>query len=227
MSNVFLEKILAIKMLEMIKIDDCFHGLTQRFFALIKENLTAVKSSLAESLYAFEINLYREIKKSTGFDDFVKKIIKIYTSKYVYRKVNLALRRSSKKLEPTGNDLLLSLYTFMLQTFLLNFDFPAYNGKTYRLAQLSPDQLSMYDVGVTFVWMSFTSSSKLEKSSFPGNVKFIFDNDSNSNWKPRDISSCSQYPNEAEMLYPAGAKFRVTAVNYTVEPIEINLKLKK
>lgn len=229
MSPAFLEENVAKKLKQNYDEFHDFYELCQHFFGLIKANLDTVKSSLAESFYVIAEDLYTKIDNIITFDDFVREMICIYTSGSIsiQRKVNFALRNSSEKLNPTGEDLLLCLYAFILETFLLSSYFPSFSGTTYRGITLTPNQLSMYEAGKTFYWMSFTSSSKAKDSSFPGNVEFIFDNDCNSKWRPRDISSYSQIPNEAEMLYPAGAKFKVTSVHQTesADRKEIYLRL--
>jgi len=63
-----------------------------------------------------------------------------------------------------------------------------------------------------FSWLGFTSSSTDEGIQFPGNVLFTMNNKGGSSWRTRNDVKYSEYQNEKEQLYPAGAFFKVRSV---------------
>lgn len=80
---------------------------------------------------------------------------------------------------------------------------PAYEGTTFRgISSLPEDVLANNQPGRLVSDGAFMSTSSGEP--FGGNVLIKVDGTSG-----RDISFLSEYPNEAEVLYPPGTKFEV------------------
>lgn len=99
-----------------------------------------------------------------------------------------------------------------------------YFGTVYRGMQLSETEIEEYEIsiGKWKTWTAFASTSKDRSVAEAfGNVLFIIEvkNIMLSTRRSFDISSLSQYPDEEEVLFPAGTSFQVLRV-------ERNLSLK-
>ena len=205
-----------------------FLSMTQGSFAATGEHFHELRNSLAETLYPFSQDLFTCISDIDDYSEFLQAVIHIYTKCQLYGMVNSALRRSSEDLNPTGNDLLLCLYAFLLESILLHWDeLQNYRGTSYRGCEMTDKEIAMYQKDTEFMWMSFTSSSKARTSAFSSkNVMFIIDNQCESKWGPKDIAELSAYQGEQEVLYPAGAKFVVSAIEKVHQDnYKIRLKL--
>ncbi|GAB4621091.1 hypothetical protein MOKP122_39850 [Mycobacterium avium subsp. hominissuis] len=92
---------------------------------------------------------------------------------------------------------------------------PVYEGAVVRGTNLPADVLEQYRPGEVITEAAFTSTSTdhtvAQSSAFAGNTEFRI-------WSTtgRDVSSVSMYPDEKEILFPAGSKFYV--VSKTVDP---------
>ena len=78
------------------------------------------------------------------------------------------------------------------------------DNSTYRIVHFEDDITDQYQVGTTFVWTSFTSSS-VKNIMFFGNTEFVFNNSQTSLVSPKRIEQYSWYEEEAEALYPPTA----------------------
>ncbi|WP_019732524.1 ADP-ribosyltransferase [Mycobacterium avium] len=92
---------------------------------------------------------------------------------------------------------------------------PVYEGAVVRGTNLPADVLEQYRPGEVITEAAFTSTSTdhtvAQSSAFAGNTEFRI-------WSTtgRDVSSVSMYPDEKEILFPAGSKFYVASK--TVDP---------
>lgn len=92
---------------------------------------------------------------------------------------------------------------------------PPYEGTVVRGTNLPADVLEQYRPGDVITEPAFTSTSMdhtvAQSPTFAGNTEFRI-------WSTtgRDVSSVSMYPDEQEILFPAGSKFYV--VSKTVDP---------
>jgi hypothetical protein len=138
-----------------------------------------------------------------------------------YTQLNQALR--------SGNPDELARLTPYLNRLKAGLDkLPDYQGPAFRgvTRGLTPEQVAKYEAGKVITEPAFTSSSDNYASSFKSNpstveagrvpVEFAI-----SASHGKNISFMSDFPNEAEILFAAGAKFRVldvtTAPNGTVQ----------
>jgi len=82
----------------------------------------------------------------------------------------------------------------------------AHSGTVYRGTQLAPDQLARYEPGTVVREAGFTSTTMDPTRGFRGNVRFVIESVGG-----RDVSSVSQFPQQAEVLFDRGAAFEVLA----------------
>jgi hypothetical protein len=82
---------------------------------------------------------------------------------------------------------------------------PPFEGKTYRGLNLPDDVIDSISEGGDWEEKGFTSTTKTATTRYPGNVVFVV----NGKGTGRDISAFEKYKND-EVLYPPGAKFKVT-----------------
>ncbi len=114
-----------------------------------------------------------------------------------YREINRSLRSGSKAERAIVQDRVDDLSKALKKL-------PIHKGPVYRGTSLSEEQLARYLPGQRVVEPGFTSSSADPSAAFPGNTDFIIDSRTG-----RDVSSFSQVPDEAEVLFDAGTKFDV------------------
>lgn len=190
------------------------------------------KEKVCFSIGAFDKDIAENLLKHTTEDDFYASIVNIYTrnSNGLYRKVNEALRREGlEQYKAKGEDLLLGPYTLLLDVLLFYWPelAPGVATTTYRGMHLNETDMEMYKVGTKFVWLSFVSSSTTKDASYTGNVKFEIDNSTPDAelWRPRSIKKFSNFPDEEEALYPAGAEFEVTSHTSDGSMTSIKLRL--
>jgi hypothetical protein len=148
----------------------------------------------------------------------------------LYRKVNEALRREGlQQYKAKGDDLELGPHALLLDVLLFYWPelAPGVATSTYRGMHLNETDVEMYKVGTKFVWLSFVSSSTAKDASYTGNVKFEVDNSTPDAelWRPRSIKMFSDFPEEEEALYPAGAEFEVTSHTSDGSVTSIKLRL--
>jgi hypothetical protein len=214
--------------------------LAEEIYNLLEMNWLKYKEAIAETLYPFSPQLNKQLNNATNKKEFYNKLINIYTSNYVYSKVNEAMRRASALQAPTGDDMLLSLYSLCLQAVLINWDqLEPFTGTTFRGMTLEKDQSISYTQGTKFIWFSFTSASQkeqvaggfiqLNKSDIcktESETTFIIENKGmQSKLKPVKIDKFSDYEGEQEVLYPAGTAFQVDKVEELVSYKKVYLSL--
>ena len=196
------------------------------YWILAKDNV-----SLTLQQYSIELgNLLwtGDISKSKGAESrqlnsdrktlFFIRAIKLYTGerKKLHKTVNDMLRNQAHK--PTSLELSLGPYALLLNSILMEWnELKPYQGTTYRACQLSAEEAVTYFPGQQFAWLSFSSSSKIQRE--PCNYLFIIDNRFSAKWAPREIMHYSEFPSEQECLYAFGAKFRVTSVDKLAKKI--------
>jgi len=160
--------------------------------------------------------------QSGDVEKCIADIIKLYTRAVIYKGVNDALnKQGTSNYNPTDSDKNLGTYALILDSILMYWTKLQKNSKkTYRGLGLSNSDLSQYSNGTLFSWLAFTSSTTdmmaaitfMRSTSQEKKVLFIINNKGGSSWRPRDVAKFSQYPDEKEGIYPAGAFFKVTSV---------------
>ncbi|CAF3923306.1 unnamed protein product [Adineta steineri] len=147
--------------------------------------------------------------------DISKICVHLFTrASFLYRVVNTALRNSDlSKIDTLGP------YCYLLRAYIRSAG-TEYNGYLYRGCNLAEEQVSQYRNAVSTkewkTWRSFTSTSKNQQvvEIFGENTLFII------NVKEIGISSnrafniqhISQFPDEEEVLLPAGVLFQIVDV---------------
>ncbi|GLE57220.1 hypothetical protein NJBCHELONAE_25280 [Mycobacteroides chelonae] len=81
---------------------------------------------------------------------------------------------------------------------------PRHEGPVARGTDLPPEVLARYQPGKNVVEDAFTSTSKDPSATFPGNTYFEIVSKNG-----RSVDGLSQYPHEAEVLFPPGTAFSV------------------
>jgi hypothetical protein len=203
------------------------HELTRHIFHMLETNWESYKCVIARTLYPFSVELYNmleNIKKSK--DEFYGTLIEIYTMEYVYKQVNKAMRRAAAGKAPTGDDILLSLYSLCLQAVIVHWDkLKSFQSNCYRGLDLKDDEFDYYKEGAKCYWFSFTSTSqKKEIIEAYGDTKFIIKNE----WKikklhPKQIEEYSKTKEDFEVLYPAGVKFKIQSIEKDRKKIHLVL----
>ena len=190
------------------------------------------RQKISSSIGVFDRDTAENLLKCTTKDDFYTRIVNTYTrnSNGLYRKVNEALRREGlERYKAKGDDLELGPYALLFDVLLFYWPelAPGVATSTYRGMHLNKTDLEMYEVGTKFVWLSFVSSSTTKHASYTGNVKFEIDNGTPDAelWRPRSIKKFSEFPEEQEALYPAGAEFEVTSHTSDGPMTSIKLRL--
>jgi hypothetical protein len=93
---------------------------------------------------------------------------------------------------------------------------PPYQGPVIRGTNLPPEALAEYRPGEVITEDAFVSTTTnpavAQSPSFAGNVEFRIMSGTG-----RDISSFSMFPDEQEILFPAGTRFYV--VSKTIDPV--------
>lgn len=95
---------------------------------------------------------------------------------------------------------------------------PIHTGYVHRVTDLPYDIIGELMPGAIFTDMAFMSASA-KKSPFTGTVEFVIYSRSG-----RRIEGYSNYPNETEVLFPAGTDFRVIKVEEGDESLRIWMK---
>lgn len=185
------------------------------------------KQKICNTLYGIDRQWSDSLRKATKRVEFYREMIRVYTSESdIYKLLTPALiKQPNSPYKPLANDLALGPFAIMLSAILFNWDeLTTFKGTTYR--GVCGDVTSKYEVGQTFLFLHFISSSKkkteAERFREPFGTLFIFDNGNNT-WGPREIEKMSEFPTEGECLYPLGVEFKVVSVNKLER--EIHLKL--
>ncbi|CAF3369082.1 unnamed protein product [Rotaria socialis] len=142
--------------------------------------------------------------------------IRFYTKdSFLYDVLNKALRELDlSKLETLGPlGYLISAYSRDAQEFV---------GTVYRGVELKYTEIEQYKcaIGMWKTWPAYTSTSKNRKmAEFYGNTLFVIEITDNKLSAPRtfDISNISSFPEEEEVLLPAGACFQIINVTQNRE----------
>ena len=162
----------------------------------------------------------QEISNIKTENELNKVIIRQYTEdSELYLKVNELLRWCHNyQVKPKLEDNIVEKYETPLASWILQLNSairmqPYYEKISYRGANISEHEISMYKENEIFVWGSFISASKSKDVCLGGNVLFEIFTESalsiNDKRFPRDISRLSEFPNEEEVLYPIACAYRV------------------
>ncbi|KAI6653856.1 hypothetical protein LOD99_3358 [Oopsacas minuta] len=185
-------------------------------FINVINNWESARDSVVKEIKRIDAAKIEAIQNTNSKDAFFQSLIHLYTTEY-YSRLNKCLREHPTSLPDvvTKSDKSYRVYTALINALLFYGDFNGLKKQctevTYRGMELSSKDLQQYTkVGNKFSWIPFTSSSIEEKSRFPGNCLFIFNNKTKCQWSPRGIKDISEYENEHEYLYPCGAYFEVT-----------------
>ena len=185
------------------------------------------QEKIASAMDTFCVSASEVIMQGQSETAFYQKIVSLYTTGYVYRQLNLALKREGiYKIEykPAADDLAVASYCLMLDLVLFyhseELGYRRVRETTYRGTKMSKNDLEKYQEGNRFVWLSFVSSTKDENIArgFMGNlsnpayahVLFEIRNDKASHWLPRLIQGDSKH---SEALYPVGAEFEINYIS--------------
>ena len=163
-------------------------------------------------------HLVRELKLFNGSTTYEasKICVHMFTrDTFLFRLVNAALRENhSSKVDTLGP------YCYLLRAYIRATG-TDYSGLLYRGALLSEEGINQYRHAAAtrewLTWAKFTSTSKSSEVAdiFTQNTMFTIDIKKMQMFLIRafDIEHLSQYPEEQEVLLPAGVLFRVLDVN--------------
>jgi hypothetical protein len=87
------------------------------------------------------------------------------------------------------------------------YQLPAYRGPVYRAATLADDLAAKYVPGAIVREHAFVSALANPAVRFPGNTTFVI-----ASVNGRDVSMLSDHPEEGEVVFFTGTRFRVLAV---------------
>ncbi|XP_078319261.1 uncharacterized protein LOC144620933 [Crassostrea virginica] len=185
-----------------------------RFYEALKDLYNSDKQVMKTIVYEtlekydkYDYSYYNHL-----FNDTLEKaIIGPYTN-MLYRSVNQLLRKHDcGKTKLTETEKYSGPYVaYLMAVLMYSNKLTPEDNSTYRIVYFEDDITDQYQVGTTFVWTSFTSSS-VKNIMFFGNTEFVFNNSQTSLVSPKRIEQYSWYEVEAEALYPPTAMFRVTA----------------
>ncbi|ORM70496.1 PAAR domain-containing protein [Pantoea rwandensis] len=172
---------------------------------IIVENFTEPKMTLAEAVGKDTADAWIAQGKANALKNAPKLLKNLsddqigalygYTTNEGYSAINPALRGTT---ELTPN---LEAFADHATEGLLKL--PAYAGETSRgISELPSSVLNQNQIGNVVSDPAFMSTSA--KEPFSGNININIKGTSG-----KDINFLSQYPNEAEVLYPPGTKFKV------------------
>ncbi|CAF1131265.1 unnamed protein product [Didymodactylos carnosus] len=153
--------------------------------------------------------------------EIYKCCIRLYTKEcFLYKIINQAMIEA----DITKLDTLAPFCYLLFRSWLQ--DIKPYKAETYRGGNLNPDMVKYYQksTGRKKCWYGFTSTSKnREKAESFGNSLFIIDM---SDAIGIDISACSDFPNEEEVLLPPGTTFKIKQVQFNNTNYKNNIFLK-
>ena len=183
-------------------IDCCAKGILQEA-AFLCENNQKEANKMVQELRTYKTKSRSETSKFC---------VHLYTREsFLYRALNQALRDGDHSKLGTLGPLcfLMRSYTHGNNGFV---------GTVYRGVDLQPEMIASYKQakGLSRTWPSFVSTSKSrELAEVYGNTLFIITIVNIKYCSPvhaYDVSDISQFPNEEEVLLPAGITFRVIKV---------------
>lgn len=206
---------------------------------LIRENLVAYTENADH-----RENVWFETTGSCA--GFYTEIIKLYTSEQdllykglgIYEHFNNHLRQTF--FLEDGSCLLLLPFLILFQCVLLFWDhIKSWTGASYRGMVLSDVDVQYYKskVGLPIEWMSFTSASvkkniaehRTEAVSLTKKMtKTLFimtNNKCQTAWQPKLLGDESSYSSEQEVVYPAGAIFKITKITYENNRMNVRMDL--
>lgn len=138
--------------------------------------------------------------KSAGLEKYIKPeeavSIVAYTGSH-YAKLNDEIRSGTMTVDQ---------YKFMKSLNAGLERLPAHTGTTFRKANLTPEQASVYKKGMIAEERAFMSTSK-NQGTWSGSHTFEIHGKNG-----RDVSKLSQHPSEAEVLFKSGTRFLVKDV---------------
>ncbi|CAF1561785.1 unnamed protein product [Didymodactylos carnosus] len=156
----------------------------------------------------------RMVKNETT-KEIRKCCINLYTKEcFLYKLVNTTLRENHK----TKVDTLGPFCYFLFDSWSNDLE-NQYKLEVYRGASLDPEMIESYKdaTGTYKCWYGFSSTSKnRHKAEQFGNTLFIIDL-TKTKRGGFDISPYSCYPDEEEVLLPAGAEFKIIEVQSNME----------
>ncbi|CAF1115778.1 unnamed protein product [Didymodactylos carnosus] len=156
----------------------------------------------------------RMVKNETT-KEIRKCCINLYTKEcFLYKLVNTTLRENHK----TKVDTLGPFCYFLFDSWSNDLE-NQYKLEVYRGASLDPEMIESYKdaTGTYKCWYGFSSTSKnRHKAEQFGNALFVIDL-TKTKGGGFDISSYSCYPDEEEVLRPAGAEFKIIEVQADME----------
>lgn len=98
-------------------------------------------------------------------------------------------------------------------------DLPKFKGTVYRGTRRTPERVARYRVGDEVGELGFTSTSLDPDEAFMGQLKYVIESSSGV-----DVSKFSNIPQEAEILFRPGTRFKVLKVEDNVGDTTIFLK---
>ncbi|CAF1159811.1 unnamed protein product [Adineta ricciae] len=159
--------------------------------------------------------------KERSRDEIPSYCVRLYTRNvFVNRVVNQALRNNDESKSEA-----LVPFCYLLRQHIYSPSLPVYRGTVFRACQLETSMIDQYREIVgkgTVSWLGFTSTSKsLEiAKAFGCNTIFVIDLSEFTErfryGRPVNISSMSMFPNEDEVLLPAGFGFTVKKVEHNL-----------
>eukprot|EP01006_Ploeotia_vitrea_P048625 TRINITY_DN67256_c1_g13_i2.p1 TRINITY_DN67256_c1_g13~~TRINITY_DN67256_c1_g13_i2.p1 ORF type:complete len:239 (-),score=16.05 TRINITY_DN67256_c1_g13_i2:35-667(-) len=148
--------------------------------------------------------------------------VRLYTAdSWVYQHVNQALRTEDESKIKKLAAYILALIN-ALQT--LTSDFSALGPAPttlYRRMELKAHEISTYQVGKSFVWNGFTSTSYFEPPAHFGSTLFEIEMGKGTLDSALYVEPLSSNPGEWEVLIPVGTYFRVDCVTPTNKTIKL------
>ncbi|CAF0816085.1 unnamed protein product [Didymodactylos carnosus] len=153
--------------------------------------------------------------------EIYKCCIRLYTKEsFLYKLVNKTMREN----DTTKADTLAPFCSLLLEAWLQNTQH--YKAKVYRGAHMLSENIASYQasIGQYGSWDAFTSTSKSRQEAERfGNTLFIIDA---KNFGGIELSVCSDYPHEEEVLLPPGTSFKIRDVVYDSQTEKTNIYLK-
>ncbi len=188
----------------------------------IRENFDQLRdiisSSLKSSNFIEQANEVASCKDEAKLNDI---IVRQYTEETdLYKVVNSKLRdchlyQDYDTVINDEDDKFLAPWILQLSSCIKIL--PHYKEKVYRGANLSEEDISLYNIGDMFIWAPFVSASKYRENCFGGTVLFEINTSThffgmNDKAYPRDIANKSIFPDEEEVLFPIACAYRVERI---------------
>ncbi|CAF0883405.1 unnamed protein product [Didymodactylos carnosus] len=158
--------------------------------------------------------------KNKDRKEIYKSCIKLYTKEcFLYKLINKTMRENDKTKVDT-----LGPFCYILFRSWYTDDKGCPTG-IYRGAEMDSNTINLYAeaIGQRRCWNGFSSTSKShEKAANFGNTLFIIEA---KEYSGIDISSCSDFPEEDEVLLPPATAFTITKVEYDQKTHKTNIYL--